>query len=82
MHVPGEAAKKPRPIARNVRRGPQRSEDTRRVRRRYERLGYELWGHNEVIDEWVEPRADGDYIRRNPCDYLIKPLRNDLSASF
>ncbi|GAB3917745.1 hypothetical protein GCM10011575_41730 [Microlunatus endophyticus] len=44
------------------------------ARRLYERLGYVLWGRGRVVDEWVEPRDDGDLVHRDPCDYLIKSL--------
>lgn len=44
------------------------------ARRLYERLGYVLWGHGQVIDEWVEPRDEGDFVDRDRCDYLIKSL--------
>lgn len=45
-----------------------------RARRLYERLGYALWGHGQVIDEWIEIHADHTVDHRDPCDYLIKTL--------
>jgi RimJ/RimL family protein N-acetyltransferase len=50
--------------------------DNARARRLYERLGYHLWGPEQVIDEWTEKDADGNVttIHRDRCDYLLKPL--------
>lgn len=49
----------------------------RRARRLYERLGYADWGGGQVIDVWAERDRDGRTTRehRDPCDYLVKPLR-------
>jgi ribosomal protein S18 acetylase RimI-like enzyme len=46
------------------------------ARRLYERLGYQLWSQEQVLDEWTEKDADGNVtaIHRDLCDYLLKPL--------
>ncbi|MDX6250435.1 MAG: hypothetical protein QOF10_3795 [Kribbellaceae bacterium] len=46
------------------------------ARRLYERLGYQQWDGDQVIDEWTEEDADGHVIvtHRDPCVYLVKPL--------
>jgi GNAT superfamily N-acetyltransferase len=44
--------------------------------RLYARLGYEP-AQLRVIDEWTEVDAEGTVLvtHRDPCDYLLKPLR-------
>ncbi|MGW1341551.1 N-acetyltransferase family protein [Kribbella sp. NPDC002412] len=46
------------------------------ARRLYERLGYQLWKGDQVIDRWTEKDADGNVVHAHadPCDYLLKPL--------
>jgi RimJ/RimL family protein N-acetyltransferase len=46
------------------------------ARRLYERLGYQQWDGDQVIDEWTEEDADGHVIatHRDPCVYLVKPI--------
>lgn len=47
-----------------------------RARSLYERLGYRQWEHGQVIDHWTEIHADHRVDHDDPCDYLIKPLRD------
>lgn len=52
--------------------------DNHGARRLYERLGYQLWDGEPVIDTWTEQDADGNIVRSHAdsCDYLLKPLRS------
>lgn len=43
--------------------------------RLYRRLGYDLWGHGEVVDEWTEHRDDGTSVHHaDPSWHLLKEL--------
>lgn len=47
-----------------------------RARRLYERLGYEEWGHGQVIDDWDERDVDGaiTVVHHDECAYLTKTV--------
>lgn len=52
------------------------------ARHLYEWLGYRLWDHGQVIDEWTERRDDGTTIAHaEPCDYLFKEIRGSNQSS-
>jgi GNAT superfamily N-acetyltransferase len=49
--------------------------DNHDARRLYDRLGYEDWGHGQVVTSWQEPDEHGEPVTCSlDCDVLVKSL--------